>query len=187
MNINIVGKNMTVTEGMREHISEKLSRYEKLAPRLVDTHVVLKKQKYLFEAEITLFGKNLRAFGDGKSKENVFIAIDLAYGRVAKQLKRFLEKRKDHHKEAARSRKLKGFSEAPELAKDAEEFRVQGNRPRIVPSNKVPARPMFPDDASHKLENSAESFLVFQNASTKQINVIYKREDGNHGLIEPKL
>ena len=187
--MNIVGKNISVTEGMKSHISDKLARYEKLAPRLVDTHVVLKKQKYLFEAEITLFGKNLRAFGDGKSKENIFMAIDLAYGRVEKQLKRFLEKRKDHHKKQKKKEKMSAFNQSSSASDEqtATEYRVQGNQPRVIPARKFFPRPLFLDDASLRLEDSAEPFLVFENAQTKKINVLFKREDGNHGLIEPDV
>ena len=97
MNIRYSGKNLKLTGGMREHLDEKLGKLEKYAPRLVDTHVFLKKEKYLFCAEITLKAKNLRACGEGKSKENIFTAMDEAYSRIEKQLKKYREKVKDHH------------------------------------------------------------------------------------------
>ena len=65
----------------------------------MESHVVLKKEKYLYEAEITLLAKNFHAFGDGRCKENIFAAIDLAYERVEIQLKKFREKIKEHHRE----------------------------------------------------------------------------------------
>ena len=97
MDIRFVGKHLAVTEGMKEHLRGKLSKLEKYAPRLVESHVVLKKEKYIFEAEITLLAKNFHAYGDGRRKENIFAAIDVAYGRIEKQLKKFREKIKEHH------------------------------------------------------------------------------------------
>ena len=98
MDIRFLGKNLSVTEAIKEHMGRKLSHFEKYDPRLVESHVVLKKQKYLYEVEVTLLAKHLRAYGKASSKENVYAAMDLACERVEKQLKRFREKLKDHHK-----------------------------------------------------------------------------------------
>ncbi len=96
MDIRYVGKNLRVTEGMKDHLHEKLVKLEKYAPRLVESHVVLKKEKYLYETEITLLAKNWRAYGEGVSKENIYTAIDQAYVRIEKQLKKYREKVKQH-------------------------------------------------------------------------------------------
>lgn len=104
MDIRYSGKNISVTEGMKEHLQEKLGKLEKYAPRIVEAHAVLEKEKYLYWAEVTLKAKNLRAYGEGKSKENIFTAIDEAATRVEKQLKKYREKVKDHHKKTAARR-----------------------------------------------------------------------------------
>ena len=108
MDIRYLGKKLTVTGGMKEHLSEKLNKLDKYAPRILESHVVLKKEKYIFTAEVTLLAKNLRAYGDGESKENIFAAIDLACVRIEKQLKKYREKVKDHHKN--KSEKIKQSS-----------------------------------------------------------------------------
>ena len=178
MDIRVTGKNITVTAGMKAHLNEKLSKFEHYAPRLVETHVVLKKEKYLFWAELTLLAKNFRAYGEAKAKENIFAAIDLAYERVEKQLKRFREKVKDHHK-AGRVSKRK-------ISKSAAEVESIEESPSIIRSHSfVAAKPMFPEDASQQLRDSSKPFLVFQDASTQKVSVIFKRDDGNHGLVEP--
>jgi putative sigma-54 modulation protein len=179
MDIQVIGKHMTVTPGMKDHLEEKLTKFEKYAPRLVESQVVLKKEKYLFVAEITLIGKNLRLYGEASAKDNIFAAMDEAYTRVEKQLKRFREKVKDHHKNSTPNRKA-----LPETV-DTDD-REQG--PDIVKvRSMVAAKPMFPEDASLQLQNSSKPFLVFQNASTRKVNVLFKREDGNHGLVEPEF
>lgn len=103
MDIRFIGKNLRVTEGMKEHLTEKLQKLGKYAPRLVESHVVLKKERYLYEAEITLLAKHFWAYGEGRRKDNIYAAIDQAYARVEKQLKKFREKIKNHHKGGARS------------------------------------------------------------------------------------
>lgn len=180
MDIRVTGKHMTVNREMQAHLREKLSKLEKYAPKIVDAQVVLKKEKYLFVAEITLLAKNFRSYGEGESKDNLFAAIDGAYTRIEKQLKRFREKVKDHHKSDGRG-----------SAKEAVEESVANVRresPRVVRTRSFTAvKPMFPEDASQELQDSVKPFLVFQNASTQKVNIIFKREDGNHGLVEPEF
>ncbi len=166
---------MAVTEGMKEHISEKLEKLEKYAPRIVEAHVFLKKEKYLFYAEITLLAKGLRSYGDAGSKENVFAALDQAYVRVEKQLKKFREKIKDHHK-ASVKKAARNMIEETEAGEDL---------PEVIRSRAFAAKPMSTEEASMQLYLSKKPFLVFQDASTGKVNVLYRREDGNHGLIEP--
>lgn len=97
MDIRITGKNLTVTEGIKEWVHRKVSKLEKYAPKLVESHVILKKEKYFYVAELTLSGKHFRAYGEGQDKDNTYTAIDLACDRVTKQLKKFREKIKSHH------------------------------------------------------------------------------------------
>jgi putative sigma-54 modulation protein len=180
-----LGKNLQVTEGMREHFRDKLVRLEKYAERLVESHVVLKKEKRYYEAEITLLAKHFRAFGDGRSKDNIFTAIDEAYVRVEKQLKRFREKIKGHHvKETkknspAKLKQRETPQEWPLGVPDA-------LSPEIIRSAGFSPKPMTPDEASLQLHMSGENFVVFLNPKNGRVNVLYKREDGDHGLIEPE-
>ncbi len=180
MEARFSGQGLTVTQGMREHMLEKLSKLDRYAPRLVESHVILKKEKYVFWAELTLSAKNFRAYGEAKSKENVYAAMDLAYSRVEKQLKKYREKVKAHHKGE------KGGAPKERAARQIfEKEAIASEKPEIVRTGDFAVKPMSIEEASLQLELSPNPFLVFSNASTKQVNVIYKRGDGNHGLIEP--
>ena len=181
MDIRFTGQNLKITAGMKEHLADRLPKLERYAPRLVETHVFLKKEKYIFNVEITVLAKDLRAFGEGSSKENVFVAMDEAYERIVKQLKKYRARKKDHHvKEGKGSLKEVRASEMFEA-----ESALKGERPRIVRTKDFAAKPMSAEEASLQLELSKDNFLVFLNPSTDRVNVLYKREDGNHGLIEP--
>ena len=184
MDIRFSGKNISVTEGMREHLREKLVRLEKYAPRIVESHVILKKEKYLYVAEITLLAKNFRSYGDGVSKENIFTAMDQAYLRIEKQLKRFREKIKDHHKHGL-SRVTSGLE--LDQAAAGKPAKASAKGPRVVRTDSFEAKPMSVEEASLQLKLSESPFLVYRNAADRKVNVIFKRGDGNHGLIEPDI
>lgn len=182
MDIRFTGQNLKITEGMKEHLLERLSGFEKYAPRLVEAHIFLKKEKYLYKSEITLLAKNLHAFGEGSSKENIFAAMDDAYARVETQLKKFRAKSKEHKQKNKVSAKVARALDLVEV-----ENVLATSSPKIIRSKEFAAKPMSAEEASLQLELVTESFLVFLNQDTNAVNVIYKRKDGNHGLIEPSF
>lgn len=181
MDIRFSGQNLKVTAGMKEHLEDRLPKLEKYAPRLVEAHVFLKKEKYLFRAEITLAAKDFHAFGLGEVKDNIFAAMDEAYSRIEKQLKKFRSKSKGHHQQSARG----SAKVARALGMIESENVLPSDHPKILPSKAFEAKPMSVEEASLQLDISAEPFLVFMNQDTNKINVIHKLKDGNHGLIEP--
>ncbi|MBI3314091.1 MAG: ribosome-associated translation inhibitor RaiA [Candidatus Omnitrophica bacterium] len=184
MDIRFLGKNISVTEGMRDHLRDKLTKLEKYSPRLIESQVVLKKEKYLFDAQVTLTAKNFQAYGEGKRKENIYAAMDEACLRVEKQLKKFREKIKDHHKEHGEKALSPKVRTAQSILKEAV---LQGPKPKIVRSKAFASKPMSVEEASLQLEISSEDFLVFSNAITKKVNVLFKQAEGIHGLIEPEF
>ena len=97
MEIRITGNHIEVTERIKNWVFRKASKFEKYIPRLVESHVIVKKEKYFYVAEITALAKHLRVYGEGSDKENLYTAIDLACLRVIKQLKKFREKVKSHN------------------------------------------------------------------------------------------
>jgi len=149
----------------------------------VESHVVIKKEKFTYHAQITLLGKNLQVAGEGTQKDNLYAAIDQAVERVQKQLKKFRDKIKDHHKEHGEG----AVSPKEKTARKIMSREVAQNRPAIIQMPSFAPKPMSVHEASLQLEIGEEPFLVFSNATTKSPAVIYKRPDGNHGLIEPEF
>lgn len=97
MEIRITGKNALVTDAVKDWVFRKVSKIERYAPRLVESHVILKKEKIFYVAEITVLAAKHRIYGEGRDKENLYTAIDWACERVGVQLKKFREKIKGHH------------------------------------------------------------------------------------------
>lgn len=107
MKITYTGQNMKVSADVKKNLEEKLSRFEKYSSKIVEAHVILKKEKIIFYAEISVLAKSLKAVGHGKSAENIFVAIDAAFLKAEKQLKKFREKTKDHHKSVHRQSSIR--------------------------------------------------------------------------------
>ena len=185
MDIRFLGKNLAISQGIRDHMREKITKLEKYAQRLLSSHVVLRKEKYLYDAQITLLTKNFQAYGEACRKENIYAAIDQACERVEKQLKKFREKVKDHHKESSPKTLRPAARSGP--GPSGEEV-LAPRKPAILDSRAfVAPKPMSAEEASLQLEIVPDPFHVFLNARTRKVSVIFKREDGNHGLIEPEF
>ncbi|MBU9889635.1 MAG: ribosome-associated translation inhibitor RaiA [Candidatus Omnitrophica bacterium] len=183
MDIRFSGQNLKITEGMKTHVEERLPKLEQYAPHIVEAHVFLKKEKYLYRAEVTLLAKNFRAFGEGANKENIFTAFDEAYARVEKQLKKYRAKTKDHRKKGSQaSAKIERAMRWVEA-----ETAVPPLKPRIIKVKGQDAKPMSVEEAGLQLGVLPDIFLFFLNQETNKINVIYKRKDGDYGLIEPSF
>lgn len=182
MDVRITGHGMNVSDEVRGHLQDKVHRFEKYSPRLVESHVILKKQKYFFQSEITLLAKNFKAFGEGQSKDNVFAAIDQAADRVEKQLKKYREKLKSHHKGIVASKEFRTTTAAPSVRGAVKA--KKSKTPQVILSENVAPIPMTIQDAGAQLQASRDSFLVFYNLKSEKNSIIFKREDGKHGLIE---
>lgn len=183
MDIRITGQKLVVKETLKAHLREKMGKFEKYAPRLVEAHVILKQEKHFVVAEITLLAKNLRAYGEGTHKDNVYAAIDQAYSRVEKQLKKFREKvKKDHHRKGSKDLFGEALTAIGRKGQTSADF-----RPKIVKTKNFSAKPMSLEEAGLQLGISETSFLVFQNSESQKVNVLFKREDGHYGLIEPNF
>jgi putative sigma-54 modulation protein len=107
MKITYTGQNLKIGAEVKKNIQEKLSHFEKYSDKLIEAHIILKKEKFILHAEVSVSIKGLKAVGKGKSDENIFVAIDEAYLKAEKQLKRFREKTKDHHKSVHRQSSIR--------------------------------------------------------------------------------
>jgi len=174
LKVSITGKHLAVRSGMKTYVENRLEKLKRFFSAVDEAHVILKTEKYLNTAEISLNGKRLHLFAEGSSEENLYIAIDRAVERVENQIKRQVEKIKGHNHRGGQ--KLKGEMEGARF----EKFRDQIQR------EPLDSKPMTIDEARMQLQIEPRNFFVFQNAQSGQINVIFKRTNGSFGLIEPQ-
>lgn len=175
MQINVTFRHIDPTPALRSHAEEKLERMvKKYLHRPVDAHVILSVAKERHAAEITLQADHVTMFAKEETSD-LYAAIDLAVAKLEHQAQRLREKRKDH-KGTAGSR---GLPVEDAAAGDG------APRPRVI-SRRVSAKPMGVDEAIETLGRTGDEFLVFTDAASQQLAVLYRRKDGNYGLIEPE-
>ena len=169
MRITISGKNLDITEGLRSAVEEKLSRLEKYFTP--DTIVNVTKKRYQkMEVTIPVKGHIIRA---EQESNDMYVTIDLVEEIIEAQLKKYRQKLISQQQGGGSFKQEFIDSEA------TEEEEIQ-----IIRSKKFGMKPMFPEDACIQMELLGHTFYVFRNAETDEVNVVYKRKDGNYGLIE---
>ena len=174
----ITGRNMEVSEGLRQYIEKKFSKLEHYFNENTEIHVTLSKQRGDEKVEVTIpmRGTMVRA---EESSQDMYLTIDLLEDIIERQLRRNRKKLIDRRQSAESVSSL--FLED----QTDEEFEEE-TETKIVRSKKFEMKPMDPEEACFQMEMSGHTFYVFLNAETDEVNVVYKRKDGNYGLIEPE-
>ncbi len=170
----LIGRNIDITEAMRNYAQDKLDRLNRFSDQIVDGKVVMSyatngdsAHPAKVEVQINVPNGIVRAEESG---QDTYVAIDKVVDKLERQLKRF------------KGREIAKRSEEPPAPAEPEEVYTD---PDIVRVKRHVMRPMSPEDAAVQMEALGHTFFVFRNMETEDINVIYLRNDGNYGLIEP--
>ena len=184
MQVNITFRNLEPTEALKSYASEKVDHVvSKYFDRSTEAHVVLSLERYLHDADIQIHARHFYVKGCEKS-EDMYKSIDLALDKIEKQLKRYKEKLKNH-----KPRVEHPLAHPPDkvqyqiLTATPDSLNNFGG-PQILRQTELEARPMTVEDAVMQLDLANDDFLVFKNASSRKVNVVYRRSDGNYGLVE---
>ncbi|HEV2712266.1 MAG TPA: ribosome-associated translation inhibitor RaiA [Gaiellaceae bacterium] len=178
MRLQVKGKNVEVTDAIRQYAQEKLGKLERqLAdPTRVELELAVERNpsisaNHVAEATIWTKGPVLRA---REASADHKASIDQLVDKLERQVKRYREKRR-------RYRPSPAGEAVPENAVPLD------GEPRVVKTKRFPVKPMSPEEAVLQLELVGHDFFVFQNGETMEVNVVYRRRDGSYGLIEPEL
>ncbi len=173
MDITVTFRRTEPMESLKNYAEDKIGKLKKYLDTPAEAHVVLSVEKFRHQADVTLDvnGTRLKAV---EETGDMYSAIDQVMDKVEAQLKRHLSKIRDHRPESSKGEGLEN-----ELGVD------QGSDEPVIEIERMDAKPMDPEEAAMQLSISRKGFLVFRNAETNEINVIYKRSDRNLGLIEP--
>jgi len=172
--LEISGFHIQITKEISDFIEKKIKKLNKCFNEVISVHVMLKVEKNRYKTEINISAKGSAIHGEQINRD-LYISIDRAIDKVVRQSQKY----KDKMKSRKRPKKIK---EAREL--------LESSFPETEPSEiKIfpeLAKPMKVEEASAQLNSSPDNFLVFLNTETNQVNVIYKKKDGNSGLVQPK-
>jgi putative sigma-54 modulation protein len=174
MNFIISGKNLEVTEGLRQAVEEKLGKLERYFTADTKIHVTLsvEKERHKIEVTIPVKGSIIRS---EQVSNDMYVSIDLVEEVIERQLRRYKTKLIEKHHEGGNFQKA--FIE--------KDFEAEEDDIRIIRTKKFDIKPMYPEDACVQMELLGHSFYVFHNAESGEVNVVYKRKGGTYGLIEP--
>jgi len=179
MRLQVKGRNLEVSEQIRQYAEEKMGKLDRLVsdPTRVELELAVEKNRSIAEnhvAEATVWtkGPTLRA---RESSSDMKASIDQLVGKLERQVKRYREKRRVAPRRHARDGGVP--MEQP--------VELEESETAIVKTKQFSVSPMSAEEAVLQLELVGHDFFVFRNAATDGINVVYRRRDGDYGLIEP--
>ena len=177
MDITVTFRHTDPIESLKTYAEEKVSKIKKYLDSPMEAHVVLSVEKFRHQADVSLSINGTRIKGVEETGD-MYSAIDQVMDKIEKQVKRHISKTRNR-----RSDNLK--NERASLAHDRDESSTISQEVQEIEIEQMVAKPMDTDEAAMQLNLSRQDFLVFRNAKSREINVIYKRGDGNLRLIEP--
>lgn len=175
MKFTISGKNLEVTEGLKNAVTEKLGKLERYFTPETEIIVTMsvEKERQKIEVTIPVKGNIIRS---EQVSNDMYVSIDLVEEVIERQLRKYKNKIVDKKQSA-------GNFQKEYLDKDYDE----DEEVKIIRTKKFDIKPMYPEDACVQMELLGHNFFVFCNAETDQVNVVYKRKGNTYGLIEPEV
>ena len=178
----VKGKNMDVPDAVRLYAERKMRRLERFLDDRTDAIIELSVERHrsaddsrIAEVTLVIDGQALRGRADASTYE---AAIDEVVDKV--------ERRAVDHREKPRVR-ARGPEEKEILARIADGTADVGRERRVVKTKRFAIEPMFEEDAIAEMETLGHSFFIFVNAENERLNLLYRRQDGDYGLIEPMV
>lgn len=176
MKIIISGKNIEITGALKETIEKKFGKLDKFFNKGTEAHITMsvEKNRQILEVTIPFNGVVLRA---EVANDDMYAAIDKSIDIVERQIRKNKTRlAKKLHENAFTA----GNFSINEPIEEEQEFKV-------VRTKRFPIKPMTVEEAILQMNLVGHEFFMFTNAETKDVNVVYKRKNGNYGLIEPEI
>lgn len=177
MIMKYAGKNMEVTNALREVTDKKLSKLDKYFQKDIQGNVTFSTQKNrkIIEVTINLPGTIIRA---EESSDDMYASIDKAIDVLERQIRKYKTRLQKRYQNGETIR----FENVMPLSRDNDE-----DRPKVVKRKRFGLKPMSSEEAILQMELLRHNFFVYMDAETEDVNVVYKRKDGDYGLIEPEI
>jgi putative sigma-54 modulation protein len=178
MELSVTFRHMEPSDALRDYVHDRTGKLTKYIDRPLDSQVTLSVQKFRQIADVVINADGIRIAGQ-ETHEDMYAAIDLVMDKIERQVKKYREKIRNHKPSSGRAIKWRrDIYEQESFESDRE--------PMVVRTENYFVKPMSVDEAAMQMDLSQQEFLVFNNASTQTVNVLYRRKDGNYGLIVPQ-
>lgn len=186
MQIKVAGRHMPVTDSIREYAEEKVSRAAKIHnsdEMIIDVVLHVEKNpanKNRDVAEVTASMKGVLVRAE-EAAPDMYAAIDLVADKLERQMRKYKSRLVDHRNGKTAVRTAPGAEELPDP------FDLELDTGQVVRTKVVDARPMTEDEAILQLELLGHDFFVFRDSQEGGVNVLYRRQDGDYGVIRPNV
>ncbi len=186
MNVVFTGRHMDLTDALKSYIEAGLQKLKIHFDKVTTADVILAVEKHRHIAEINVHVNSMRIHSK-ESSSDMYASVDAVLAKLDKQVRKYKD-RINHHQPRTTKEGMDYHHQIIESLPESEEPHLPETlRHRVVMREKLVMKPMNVDEAVLQLELVDDSFLVFSNAETQQVNVLYAYEDGTYGLIEPQF
>ena len=195
--IQVTGRHVSVTEAMKEYCRRRLSCLHLDYPKIIEVQMILDVQKYRHTAEMILHCNNHITLEASAESDDMYVSVDEVVDKIARQMRKYKTRLMRHHRPRKQSirhleekycagsgltgRRGAGNGNCRQVRPEAETNRSE---PSVIHSEKYPVKPMFIDEAVLQIAMSSSNFW-FSSMRKQKVNVIYRRKNGDFGLIEP--
>ncbi|HNA61720.1 MAG TPA: ribosome-associated translation inhibitor RaiA [Rhabdochlamydiaceae bacterium] len=194
--LTIMGRNVYVTEAMKNYAFDKLSKIDRFHNHVLDLHVTLDIQKLEHSCVIILSFDHFRV-KVAASSTDMYASIDKAVDKLQAKIRRWKSRIQDHHKKAMSAIDMQiNVLQSPfdSLQEINEEIEISNKRsildeyrpPKVIGADTRPLKTLTTEEAIMKMELSDDNFMIFRGEEDRKLKVIYRRRDGNYGIILPE-
>jgi|WetSurMetagenome_2_1015567.scaffolds.fasta_scaffold174912_2 putative sigma-54 modulation protein len=181
MRVSVTFRHMDNSDALRKYAEDKIGKLNKYVYSPVDASVVLSVEKHRQIAEVVINAERMTIKGR-EATEDMYSAIDMVMEKIEKQIKKHKERLVSHKSD--NSKVPIEITEPIPIEREDNDAQ-EGEEPTII-TKTLDSKPMTVDEAAMQLDMSNSDFLVFINADTREMNVIYRRKDNNFGHIIPR-
>ena len=194
--VTVTGRHLAITAAIHDYAEKKVEGLHLDYPKIIEAHVILEVEKYRHRAEIVLVCANHITIEASEESTDLYASMDQVISKIARQMRKYKTRLLRSH----RPRGQESIRYLDEQVFDPEAFEVldeaavtakgyvepaSKEEPDVVQTEKSPVKPMYVDEAVLQMEMSSKQFVVFLNAKTEKVNVLYRRKKGDYGLIQP--
>jgi putative sigma-54 modulation protein len=178
MRFDIRGKNIEITDALRDYTTKRLSKLERYFDDVKEASVALSVDSEGHKVEVTIPINGMILRGE-EATDDMYSSIDLVEEKLEKQINKYRTKLFRHYRGAGFRKSMQ-----EEMEKEANKSNKEETF-NVVRTKRFALKPMDEEEAIMQMNLLGHNFFVFFNANTEEVNVVYKRKDCNYGLIEP--
>ena len=179
----VTGRHLEITDPIREYAKKKIESLHLDYPRIIEAKVVLDVQTHRRHfAEIILFCANHITIECSSTSTDLYAAMDETISKIARRMRKYKTRLlKNHRPRSASIRHLDEHVYSPDHVENEAHEEVE---PVIIHPENYRIRPLYPDEAITELEMSERPFVIFHNQKTDRDCILFRRADGDYGMIE---